>query len=192
MRTRYISWYSLLIETYTIKNNVWTLLLGNAVPESLWGQTDPYFYTHYSQLATVELNWNLYNLGRGDATPPYNNIYSFVAKAGNYTGNMNLTADQIPYFNETGAGYFNTTAEAPIPAVITNYTGASGKGLLPSLQGANGSAINPPSSSASASSSSSSAASTSKSAAVHEFKFSYHMLVGMLCASVAFVIGLAA
>jgi Phosphoesterase family len=91
-------------ETYTIKNNVWALLLGNAVPPSLRNQTDSTFYTHYSQLATVQANWKLYNLGRGDATPPNNNVFSFVAAAANWT-NVNVTVAEAPYNNFTATGY---------------------------------------------------------------------------------------
>lgn len=53
-------------ETYTVNNNVLTLLLGGAVPENLRGSTDPTYYTHYSLLSTVEANWGLGSLGRGD------------------------------------------------------------------------------------------------------------------------------
>jgi acid phosphatase len=176
-------------ETYTIKNNVWTLLLGNAVPPALRNTTDATFYTHYSQLATCESNWGLYSLGRGDATPPYNNVFSWVASAAKWT-NANVTANQIPYDNFTASGYFDTANPAPIPAVITNYTGPGGKGILPSLKGVNGSAINPPSSSSSASASGSGSAAASKSAAVHQFTFSYKGLVGILCTTVAFSVGL--
>jgi len=49
------------------KNNVFTILLGDAVESSLHGTTNSTAYTHYSTLATVEHNWNLGNLGEGDA-----------------------------------------------------------------------------------------------------------------------------
>jgi hypothetical protein len=100
-------------ETYTIKNNVWTLLLGNAVPPSLRNQTDSTFYTHYSQLSTVQANWALYNLGRGDATPPNNNVFSFVATAANWT-NVNVTSAQIPYNNFTASGYKSCAPPLPL------------------------------------------------------------------------------
>jgi hypothetical protein len=51
---------------YTINNQVYTVLLGNAVPKDLRGTIDPTFYTHYSALSTVEANWALGSLGRGD------------------------------------------------------------------------------------------------------------------------------
>lgn len=139
--------------------------------------------------------------GRGDATPPNNNVFSFVAAAVNWT-NVNVTADEIPYNNFTASGYFDPANPAPIPAVITNYTGPGGKGVLPNLIGVNGSAIPPPSSSSSASPSvasgsvapsvSASVAATSKSAAVHQVTFSSQVFVGMVCICVAFFAGLLA
>ena len=47
-----------------IGNRVFSILLGGAVPESLHGTTDKQFYNHYSDIATVEANWNLHTLGR--------------------------------------------------------------------------------------------------------------------------------
>ena len=53
-------------ESYTENNCVLTLLLGGAVPERAWGTTDSTYYTHYSLLSTVQANWALQSLGRGD------------------------------------------------------------------------------------------------------------------------------
>jgi hypothetical protein len=53
-------------ESYTENNCVLTLLLGGAIPESARGTTDSTYYTHYSLLSTVEANWGLGSLGRGD------------------------------------------------------------------------------------------------------------------------------
>ena len=49
-------------ETYETKNQVWTLLLGNAIPPNLRGTTDPTYYTHYSCLSSIQANWGLYHL----------------------------------------------------------------------------------------------------------------------------------
>jgi hypothetical protein len=54
-------------ETETENNQVYSLLLGGAVPTGLHGSTDPTYYTHYSAMSTVESNWGLGSLGRGDA-----------------------------------------------------------------------------------------------------------------------------
>jgi hypothetical protein len=53
-------------ETYMIKNKIWGLLLGDVIPDNLRGTTDNTFYTHYSAISTIEANWGLYHLGRGD------------------------------------------------------------------------------------------------------------------------------
>ena len=53
-------------ESYTENNCVLTLLLGGAVPDSARGSNDSTYYTHYSLLSTVEANWGLGSLGRGD------------------------------------------------------------------------------------------------------------------------------
>ncbi|KAF9975710.1 hypothetical protein BGZ73_000561 [Actinomortierella ambigua] len=52
------------------KNRVYSILLGGAV-RSPPGTKDNTFYSHYSILSTIEKNWNLTTLGRGDvkATP---------------------------------------------------------------------------------------------------------------------------
>jgi len=54
--------------SYTSNNQVFSVLLGDAVPATKKGTTDSTRYTHYSQMATVENNWGLSNLGLGDST----------------------------------------------------------------------------------------------------------------------------
>ncbi|CZS98128.1 related to phosphate-repressible acid phosphatase precursor [Rhynchosporium agropyri] len=53
-------------ESYSSDNKVFSLLLGDAVPASAYGTTSSSSYNHYSQMATVEQNWDLGNLGLGD------------------------------------------------------------------------------------------------------------------------------
>lgn len=168
-------------ETYTIKNHVWALLLGSAIPEELRGTTDNTFYTHYSCLSTVENNWDLYNLGRGDVNTNYSNVFQFVADKTGFQ-NVIISPENIPYLNFTASGYFDTSNPGPIPAVL-NVPGAGGKGLLPSLKGVNGSAIPPPSTA-------SPGPSTSISAAVRQFSYSFDALVGCICVFVAVSIGM--
>jgi hypothetical protein len=55
-------------ESYTSNNQVFAILLGDAVPASSQGTSDSNSYTHYSQMATVENNWSLGNLGLNDAS----------------------------------------------------------------------------------------------------------------------------
>lgn len=80
------------LSAYTVQNQVWTAILGGAVPSNLIGTNDSTFYTHYTALSTVEANWDLQNLGRGDANTSLNNVLSFVADAVNWTNN-NFTLD---------------------------------------------------------------------------------------------------
>ena len=44
-------------ETYSIENRVFSILLGDVVPQSLIGTTDSNYYNHYSEISTVEANW---------------------------------------------------------------------------------------------------------------------------------------
>ena len=53
-------------ETYTVNNHIYALLLGGAISEDARGTVDSTYYTHYSSLSTVEANWGLGSLGRGD------------------------------------------------------------------------------------------------------------------------------
>jgi hypothetical protein len=170
-------------ETYTIKNQVWALLLGDAIPESLRGTMDNTFYTHYSSLSTVQANWGLYNLGRGDVITNYSNVFALVANATGYENAVVAPAD-IPFFNFTSGGYFDTANEGPIPAVNQDAPGAGGRGILPSLKGANGSAIPPPPSSGSPT------ATGSKSAGLRQFTYSFEGMIGCVCVIFAFSVGL--
>lgn len=54
--------------SYTSNNQVFSVLLGDAVPTAMQGTTDDTSYNHYSQMSTVEDNWSLGNLGLGDAS----------------------------------------------------------------------------------------------------------------------------
>jgi hypothetical protein len=53
-------------ETYTVNNQIFAILLGGAIPTSMRGTIDSTYYTHYSALSTVQANWGLGSLGRGD------------------------------------------------------------------------------------------------------------------------------
>ncbi len=62
-------------------------MLGGGVPEKLRGTTDSTFYTHYSALSSVEANWGLQSLGRGDTNATLNNVFEFVANATGWKNN---------------------------------------------------------------------------------------------------------
>lgn len=130
-------------ESYNIKNNVLTLLLGDVIPVSLRGTTDNTFYTHYSLISTIQNNWGLYSLGRGDvSTDGSANVFQIIASVTGYQ-NVDVASADIPYYNFTASGYFDAQNNGPIPAVNETALGAGGKGILPSLRSMNGSAVSP-------------------------------------------------
>lgn len=112
-------------ESYGIQNRIYTVLLGNAVPESLKGTTDSTFYTHYSHLSSVQNNWDLPSLGRNDANKTLANVFEFQAKTTNYS-NYAPKPEEIPQFNLTGIypGAANKNQWTPILAPNVNATGA--------------------------------------------------------------------
>ncbi|KAI1324057.1 acid phosphatase [Xylariaceae sp. FL0255] len=93
-------------EQYNIKNNVFSILLGDAVPSHLVGTSDTNYYNHYSEIATVEANWDLHTLGRFDVGA---NVFKVVAdKTGDHVREWDGPEpfDQI-FFNSSYAGPFN-------------------------------------------------------------------------------------
>ncbi|UZJ53600.1 hypothetical protein CBS101457_002920 [Exobasidium rhododendri] len=78
-------------QNYAIENEVYTLLLGDVLPANLKGTTDSTFYSHYSTISTVEANWGLPNLGRGDVIPVLNNVFSWVASLTGFKNVANTT-----------------------------------------------------------------------------------------------------
>lgn len=114
-------------ETYTANNRIFTLLLGGAVPESARGTVDSTYYTHYSSLSTVEANWGLGSLGRGDTNKTLSNVYSFVANATGYK-NLDVSLADLPLTNITGTvpGPLNVQYYVPFTAPNTSAVGAGG------------------------------------------------------------------
>jgi len=123
-------------ETYTIQNNVFSVLLGDALPQQYVGKTDSNFYNHYSEIATVEANWDLYTLGRWDVGA---NVFSPVAQK---TGDHVRQWDQdqrngVPlsqmYFNTSYPGIFNSETWAPQPQPNVN-SNMNGRTTLPAIK----------------------------------------------------------
>jgi hypothetical protein len=108
-------------ETYTKSNRVFTLMLGDALPHSLVGTKDANYYNHYSEIATVEANWNLHTLGRFDVGA---NVFDFVGKkTGDHIRKWDEATDASPsiFFNSSYAGPLNENfATAPYPAPNAN------------------------------------------------------------------------
>jgi acid phosphatase len=118
------------VETYTIQNKVYAILIGGAIPDSLKGTTDDTFYNHYSTISTVALNWGLPSLGRWDCEA---NVFALVANKTNYK-NVAVNTTGI-YFNASYPGPLSDTAYLPRwPVPNTEASCASGLGVLASIK----------------------------------------------------------
>jgi acid phosphatase len=110
---------------------VFSILLGDAVPQELVGTTDNNFYNHYSEITTVEANWDLHTLGRWDVGA---NVYSFVAAK---TGDRVRTSENPPlaqtYLNLSYPGVFNNKQYAPLPVPNVNLC-QNGRTVLPAIK----------------------------------------------------------
>ncbi|KAG5366394.1 putative acid phosphatase [Yarrowia sp. B02] len=114
-------------ETYEKPNSIFAVLLGGAIPEELRGTTDNTFYDHYSNIATVEANWELPHLGRHDVNA---NVFQFVADKLNIK-NHNVSTEGL-YRNASEPGYFmDETLAIPVPDLTG--TGTSGNKILPKI-----------------------------------------------------------
>ncbi|KAE8443951.1 hypothetical protein EG329_001175 [Mollisiaceae sp. DMI_Dod_QoI] len=103
-------------ETYTNHNNMFTLLLGGAIPTSLHGTTDSTFYNHYSMISTVSKNWGLPSLGRWDCNA---NVLALVANKTGYTNTVVNTTNL--YFNSSYPGPLSDGQYIPTwPVPATN------------------------------------------------------------------------
>jgi acid phosphatase len=114
-------------ETYGEQNTVFSILLGGVVSDELKGTTDETFYDHYSQIASAEVNWDLYNLGRNDVTA---NIWKSLADAADITNNDVDTRYMVN--NDTYIGYL-LDDEIALPAPNVSATNIAGKGILPAI-----------------------------------------------------------
>ncbi|KAK8090428.1 acid phosphatase [Apiospora hydei] len=122
-------------DTYQVQNRILGILLGDAVPAELVGTTDGNFYNHYSEIATVEANWDLHTLGRFDVGA---NVFKLVAdKTGDtiraWSGEVELSQR---YFNYSYAGAFNTNGgnrRYPAPNLSGDGT-THNRTVLPGIQ----------------------------------------------------------
>jgi len=119
--------------TYTTGNRVYSILLGDAIPKKLIGTTDSTSYTHYSEISTVEANWDLNTLGRWDVGA---NIFDFVAQQTKDTNSdwPELTGGTPTHFlNQSFAGPFNSkNSSAPYPVPNTKLV-RNGRTVLPAI-----------------------------------------------------------
>lgn len=93
-------------ETYSVQNRILAILVGDAVPKELVGTTDKNYYNHYSEIATVEANWDLPTLGRWDVGA---NVFKMVAdETGDTIREWTSGQLQHRFWNSSYAGFFNT------------------------------------------------------------------------------------
>jgi len=113
-----------------IQNRVANILLGGAIPKHLIGTTDSNFYVHYSEISTVEANWDLPTLGRRDVGA---NVFEFVAQE---THDKIQTLKNPPlsetFLNSSYPGPFNSVNVIPIQIPNTRLV-VNGRHVLESI-----------------------------------------------------------
>ncbi|KAF8148873.1 acid phosphatase [Crassisporium funariophilum] len=116
-------------------NLVRSILLGGAVPTSLHGTTDTWFYTHYSSISTISANWGLHTLGRYDVGA---NVFANVAST--TRDRLRSTDGGSVFLNGSYAGIFNEnpvvgkgTAKNALPVPNTELI-VSGRTVLPKIR----------------------------------------------------------
>ncbi|PKY05668.1 putative acid phosphatase [Aspergillus campestris IBT 28561] len=117
-----------------IGNQVYTLLLGGAVPQEMRGQTDDTFYTHYSTIASLAANWGLPSLGRWDCGA---NLLNLVAQKTGYV-NWKVESTKKLMLSETNEGPLSREDGGHFsgewPAPLTEAQCSAGHGILPVVQ----------------------------------------------------------
>ena len=97
--------------------------------------SDDTLYTHYSTISTVEGNWGLDNLGRGDVNATLANVFQFVAQAIGFE-NTQTPRSAEPKTNVHGAapGPLSYSHWIPFTAPPANSSRFGGKTMTkPSL-----------------------------------------------------------
>lgn len=119
------------VEDDKAQNRVFNVLLGGAIPKHLMGTTDSSFYDHYSELATVEANWDLPTLGRRDVGA---NVFAFVAQE---THDEIRTPENPPlsqtFLNSSYPGPFNSVNNATSLPVPNTSLVVNGRQVLDSV-----------------------------------------------------------
>ncbi|TDL19132.1 hypothetical protein BD410DRAFT_806070 [Rickenella mellea] len=130
-----IPWVQLLKfhenETGTVNNKISSILLGGALPANLKGTNYSTYYTNYSILNMVQLNWGLGTLGKGNANKTMANVFSFVTDAGGYK-NENITgvAIMLTKFSGTYPGALNANIYTPFIAPNVSAVSPAGQPVV--------------------------------------------------------------
>lgn len=115
-------------EIYSTQNQVFTILLGGAIPDHLKGTKDHTYYDHYSLLSSVEANWDLDSLGRNDVDA---NVLSPIANKTEITNQFVNTTYKVN--NHTYQGYFYDDSIA-LPAPNVTAINRNGRPVLPKIR----------------------------------------------------------
>ncbi|QSZ32749.1 hypothetical protein DSL72_002328 [Monilinia vaccinii-corymbosi] len=120
-------------ETYSGRNRVFSVLLGDAVPKHLVNTTDCNYYNHYSQISSISSNWDLHTLGRFDVGA---NVFSYIADCtGDEVREWSEGDLQDRYFNYSYPGILAAKVGwAPQPTPNTTLTTlCTNRTVLPSI-----------------------------------------------------------
>ncbi|KAL8396851.1 hypothetical protein RB594_003806 [Gaeumannomyces avenae] len=118
------------------RNHVAGILLGSAVPEEKRGTNDTAFYSHYSELSSVQANWDLHTLGRWDVGA---NVWLLVgSQAGDRVGAWDdaIAGDSFQnyYWNQSYGGVFSSATNTSHVYVRPNLGLVhNGRTVLPSV-----------------------------------------------------------
>lgn len=132
----YITWQANGQEP-TARNHVAGILLGSAISTDLIGTTDDAYYNHYSDISTVEANWNLHHLGRWDVGA---NVWDVV---GRHTGDKIRQWDskiangsfESYYWNQSYGGVFSSAVNTTHTYVAPNLgLVRNGRTILPAIK----------------------------------------------------------
>ncbi|KAF2501780.1 phosphoesterase-domain-containing protein [Lophium mytilinum] len=113
-------------EHYESPNQVFSLLLGGAVPEASKGSEDDTFYTHYSALSSLQANFGLPSLGRWDCGA---NIFALVADKVGYA-NWAVDTTGLDFSHSYPGPMSPIESQQAWPVPNTNAKCAAGYGVL--------------------------------------------------------------
>ena len=119
-----------------LANHVAGILLGSAVPKGQVGTVDDAYYNHYSELSSIEANWNLHTLGRWDVGA---NVWKVVGdKTGDAVRKWDAKIAGGPFesylWNQSYGGVFSNANDTTHTYVAPNLDlKRNGRTVLPAI-----------------------------------------------------------
>ncbi|KAI1871798.1 hypothetical protein JX265_005784 [Neoarthrinium moseri] len=132
----YITWQA-NGQNATQRNHVAGIQVGSAIPEHLVGTTDDGYFNHYSELSSVEANWDLHTLGRWDVGA---NVWNLVGrKTGDgirqWDEKIALGPFESYFWNQSYGGVFSSAPNTTHTYVAPNiHLEHNGRTVLPAIQ----------------------------------------------------------